>query len=189
MIGLEVLYNHYKSTIGSKKEAAEKLGVSPQQFNSWIKEIKPIPYSRIEAICNLYDVNADVAELIPLSLDNLEQLQLKAILLDIDMEKGGQVGEELENVIKKIAKLQVLKDINKLLDEENCIELFEDIIWNTRDLNMRNALRVVNVALSRQRNFGTFTILDSPIDKEYVEEFKKLIAKYVKSSNASDVEI
>lgn len=104
MVGLEFILNLYNV---QQSDLAEKLGITKQNVNHWVKDKQKIPKKHVLTISELFKIPS---EFIQKELDELDKVEIQKIKLrndlgsgSIDHELTGVISQGNENLIKENA--------------------------------------------------------------------------------------
>jgi len=101
----------------SYTQVCKDIGLSPQQFNDWVKKRRPVPVERLEALTNYFDVEPNLLIDPNYYLRDLTpETKVDVQILYLTQKLGrGEESEETEAYQDKLAKLQLEKKRQALI--------------------------------------------------------------------------
>lgn len=126
MIGLQFIADTFQMEY---KSVAEKIGVSKQTFQDWIKERRKIPTPRLQQLSDLFGVNE--VELFQKELTESEKLEIQMFYFqktdNVDDVEVPQIGKDGMEYLAKHTISQNQNVIDFLYERSKEVRLLEDV--------------------------------------------------------------
>lgn len=181
MIGLEYIAKEFHLEY---KEIAERLGISPQTLQDWLKQRRKIPKQRLEQLSNMFKLPESYFQK---ELDHIEKAEIKVQYLQsisesIEVSQYNEAGEIFGYYTKGTyeAEVQFLKDDIEGEKKRNCIRkgienlIQEEIALDDDELTYEGKFR--KPLLSDSSNTATLSkVINIMKDTKVVDDFKVIV--------------